>query len=181
MRKFLVVILLFAACISSCKKKQADVLADIKKKYAKINDELNDLTLKEVDDLTSAGSGKISGYYQDKEVKKIYWEHFTDTNRTFSEYYFDDGMLIFAIDQDFVYNRPMSYTEEKAKEQNDSVWYDDKKTELQVNMFYFNKNKLIKWIAPGSHDMPVNTAAFTDKESELWAKASLMLKHLRDE
>jgi hypothetical protein len=181
MRNFFIVALLLVFGLSSCEQNPAETLPDIKKKYEKINDNLNDLTLKQVDDITSAGGGNISGYYKGKEIKKINWQHFTDTNRTFTEYYFDDGMLIFALEQNFVYNRPVTYTEEKARANNDTIWYDDKKTKLENSRFYFKKNKLIKWVAPGNKEMPAKTVEFTNKESELWAKAALLIKQLKEQ
>lgn len=181
MNKLLAAALFFLICFSACSEKQTDTLADIRRKYTKINDQLKDLTLKEVEDITSAGGGNINGYYKDKEIKKIYWEHFTDTNRVFTEYYFDDGMLIYAVEQDFVYNKPRTYTEEIARQNNDTDWYDDRKTRLLVSRYFLKKNKLIKWLAPGNVDMAVNTSDFTDKQSELWAKAALLIKELNEQ
>lgn len=177
---FLVLLLVTAMSFTSCKQKQEDVLAGIKKEYTKINEKLKDYTPKRVDDITSQAGGTINGFFRDDEVKKILAEHFTDTCRTFTEYYFDDGMLIYMVKQNYVYNKPVSYTEEKAKANNDSVWYDDKKTKLEISKFFFNKNKLIKWVAPGNVDVPVNSPDFAEKESILWAETIILLKQLKD-
>ena len=179
MKKSVLIALLFLACISSCKRKPEDVVADASKKYAAINEKLKDYTYKRVDDITAPGAGTITGYYREEEVKKVYGEHYTDTARTFTEYYFDDGMLIYIMKQDFKYNRPASYTEEKAKAQNDSVWYDDKKTRMEVTRFYFDKNKLVKWIAPGNHDVSRTEGDFLDMESRLWAETVILIKELK--
>lgn len=172
--------LLLCITFSSCKKKTEDILADIARKYSEINTKQKDLKSKRVDDITSAGGGAITGYYKDDEVKKIVSEHFTDSCRTFTEYYFDDGMLIFVLAQNYIYNCPMSYTEEVAKRNNDTVWYDDKKTRLETSRFYFSKNKLIKWADP-ENDIPEKSAEFIDKESELWAKAVILIKQLKEQ
>src|ERR1035438_400226 len=115
MSRFLSFCLLLFICFSSCRNKPEDIIADIKKKYTEINQKQNDLKSKHVDDITSAGGGSITGFYRDEEVKKIVSEHYTDTSRTFTEYYFDDGMLIFILKLNFVYNRPVTYTEEKDR------------------------------------------------------------------
>ena len=175
------IIFLSLVCFSSCKRKQEDVLADIRKKYAEINNKQKDYTRKQVDDITSVGAGTISGYYRDDEVKKIVGEHFTDTCRTFTECYFDDGMLIFVVKQNFVYNKPMTYTEEKAKALGDSVWYDDKKTRMEISRYYFHKNKLIKWIDHDNADVPVNTSQFTDRQSLIWAETVILIKQLKEQ
>ena len=181
MKRFLTLVLLLLICFSSCKEKQEDVLADIKKKKEEINSDLKKLTIKQVDDLTSPTGGSISGWYRDEELRKIYAEHFGDKSRTFSEYYFDEGMLIYVMKQEYIYNKPQSYTEEAAKSFNDTVWYDDKKTRLEVSRFYFNKNKLIKWINGNNEDVPVNKPEFIDKESALWAETIILMKQLKEQ
>jgi hypothetical protein len=166
---------------SSCKKKPEDVLADIKKKKEEINSNLKKLKTKHVDDITSITGGSITGYYKDDEIKKIYAEHFGDKSRVFTEYYFDDGLLIFVMKQEFIYNRPQSYTEELARSNNDTNWYDDKKTRLEMDRFYFNKNKLVKWIDGNNADIPVNKPEFINKESSLWAETVILMKQLKEE
>lgn len=181
MKKYLTLLLLVVVSFSSCKKKPEDVVADVKKKCNNINGKLKDLTMKRTDDLTNRGGGTITGYFKDDDIKKIIAEHFTDTCRTFIEYYFDDGMLIFVQKQNYVYNRPMSYTEAKAREKNDTVWYDDKKTKLELSSFYFNKNKMIRWINIDNHDVQPGTPDFTDMQSVIWAEAVILLKQLKEE
>lgn len=181
MQRILLLFLFSLICFSACKKKPEDVLANIKKKYKEINEKQKDLKAKQVDDLTNAGGGTITGYYRDEEVKKIIAEHFTDTCRTFTECYFDDGMLILVIEQSFIYNCRASQTEEWAKANNDTVWYDDKKTRLEVNRYYFNENKLIKWLTPSGTEVKEKTAPFIDKESELWAQTIILIKQLKEQ
>jgi hypothetical protein len=181
MNRLLTIFALLILGFSSCKRKQEDVLADIKKKNAEINNNLKEYTRKEVDDLTWKNGGNITGYYRDKEIKKIEAAHFTDTNRVFAQYYFDDGMLIYALEQNFVYNKPVTYTEEIATGLGDSVWYDDKKTRLEADRYFFNKNKLIKWINHDNADMPVNDVEFINRESQVWANAAVALKELKEQ
>ena len=168
-------------CFSSCKKKQEDILADIKKKKEEINSGLKKLTIKRVDDITSVTGGSISGYYRDDELRKIYFEHFGDKSMVFTEYYFDDGMLIFILKQEYVYNRPISYTQELALSNNDSNWYDDRKTKLEVSSFYFNKNKLIKWIDGNKTDIPADKPDIVTKEGSLLAETIILVKQLKEE
>lgn len=181
MSKYISLLLLLVISFSSCKRKQEDILADTKKTVEEINKGLQKLTKKQVDDITSATGGTITGYYRDEEVRKIYAEHFGDKSRVFTEYYFDEGMLIYVVKQEFIYNKPQSYTEEAARSFNDTVWYDDKKTKLEISRFYFNNNKLIKWINGDNIDVPVNNPDFTDKESAIWAEAVTLIKELKEE
>ena len=181
MNKSFSFILLFAVCFFSCKKKTEDVVKDATENCEKINKQLKDYTSKRVDDIGSRALGAITGYYRDEEVRKIIAEHYTDTNRVFDEYYFDDGMLIFVMEQNFIYNRPQSYTEEKAIANKDSVWYDDRKSRLEISRFYLHKNKLVKWILPGNKELPPATIEFINKESEIWAETLLLIKELKEQ
>ena len=167
-------------CFSACKHKPADVIADAKKKCTGINNDLKDYTAKHTDDLTSTDPGTITGYYREEEIKKIYAEYYGKNDRTFTEYYFDDGMLICVLVQDYVYNKPNTYTEEEAIKNKDSVWYDDRKTKLEPSSFYFSNNKMIKWYDAGKEIPPADTE-FIYKQSKLWAQALILMKELKYE
>jgi hypothetical protein len=174
MNKLLIVLVFVVLAITACKKKQGDILARIGKNTEQINSKLKEYTLKQVDDIVSEEHGVVVGYFRDDEAKKVSTQHFGD-------YYFDDGMLIFVHSEDYVYNKPTTYTEEVALAANDSDWYDDKKTKLEINRYYFNDNKLIKWTGPGSNDVPVNIAEFTQREPTILAQALIALKQLKAE
>jgi hypothetical protein len=112
---------------------------------------------------------------------KIVAEHYTDTCRTFTEYYFNEGMLIFILQQNYVYNKPMSYTEEKAKEKGDSAWYDDKMTRLEISRFYFTQNQMIRWVGPDGKEIPINSMQYLNKQSALWAETIVLIKELKEQ
>ncbi len=181
MKKILTVLLISILGFGACKQKQENVLAGIKEKQEKINNTLNKYTVRQVDDLISKERGVITGYFRDEEAKKVSTQHFGTGKRSYIDYYFDDGMLILVESHDFVYNRPNTYTEEVAVAKGDSVWYDDKKTVLETNYYYFSDNKLIKWTGPSEKDVPVNIANFSQKEPEIIAHALLALKQLKIE
>jgi hypothetical protein len=181
MNKLLIVLVFVVLAITSCKKKQGDILARIGKNTEQINSKLKEYTLKQVDDIVSEEHGVVVGYFRDDEAKKVSTQHFGANSRRFTDYYFDDGMLIFVHSEDYVYNKPTTYTEEVALAANDSDWYDDKKTKLEINRYYFNDNKLIKWTGPGSNDVPVNIAEFTQREPTILAQALIALKQLKAE
>lgn len=152
----------------------------IKNTREKINTKLKDYSMRKVDDLVVEGTGVVTGYFRDEEVKKVLTERYGTESRMFTEYYFDDGELIYVLQQEYVYNKPNTYTEEVAKFQGDSVWYDDTKTKLEINKYYLSDNKLIKWTGPSDNDVPVNIADFTRKEPLVLAEALMALKKLKD-
>jgi len=181
MKNAWIILLITIVSAPACNKKPENIVAGVMKHYEEINRKQKDYKVKRVDDITSAASGTITGYYRDDEVKKIVAEHFSDTCRTFTEYYFDDGMLIFILRQNFVYNKPISYTEEKATALGDSVWYDDKKTRLDISRFFFSSNKLEKWYTPDGKEVPKKTWAFTNRETALWAETIVLMKELKEQ
>jgi hypothetical protein len=181
MNRILIYILLLVVGFTACKKKHENSIKDIKEKVNKINSKLADYTKRQVDDLTSREGGNITGFYRDEEVKKIYAQHFGTTSRSFTEYYFDDGMLIYVLKQDYIYNRPNNYTEDVAKAKGDSVWYDDRKTRLAISRFFFNDNIMIKWVNSDKVDVPVNSPEFLEKQSSLWAETIILIKQLKEQ
>ena len=181
MNKYAALLCFSLLCFAACKQKPDDVIASANKKVAAINKKLPDYKQKVVDDITSPTKGNITGYYRDDEVKKVYAEHFSDTDRIFASYYFDDGMLIYAEEQDYKYNCSNKITPEIAAANHDSVYYDDKKTRLLVSRYYFDKNKLIKWEPPVVNGKPAPTGDLIAKESLLWAQTLVLLKQLKDE
>ncbi len=179
MKKLITIVIVFGLFISACKKNQKEIIDSIRKEVAATNDELKEYTMRQVDDIVSPENGAITGYYRDDEVRKILTQHFGEKSRNFISYYFDDGMLIFVESRDYIYNLPTTYTEEVAKSMGDSMWYDDSKTMLDINKYYFSENKLIKWTGADTSDVPVNIAEFTEKEPVLLAGALLAIKQLK--
>ncbi len=178
MNKLFTVLVLVFFAITSCKKKQADILSKIAKNTQQINSKLKEYTLKQADDIVSEDHGVVMGYFRDEEAKKVSTQHFGTKSRSFTDYYFDNGMLIYVYSEEYVYNKPNTYTEEVARAANDSDWYDDKKTIMEINKYYFDDNKLIKWTGPSSSDVPVNIAEFTQREPTILAQALIALKQL---
>ncbi len=167
-------------------------------KYQKINSKLKEYDSRTVDNIVSPGSpGIVTGYYRERveEMKKITVMNVTDTNRVFIDYYFDEGMMLYVYCQNFIYNRPQSYTEEKAMANGDSVWYDDKKTKAEISRYYFDtkvklptdlthftftKNVMVKWIQPNGVEVTPGSEAFLIEESVLWAQAAILMKELKE-
>ena len=82
--------------------------------------------------------------------------------------------------EDYKYNKPASYTEEKAKANGDSIWYDDKKTRLEKSRFFFNENKLVKWNLPDGKEVDSKSIQFINMESRLWAETLVLMKELKE-
>ncbi len=185
MKKLIAFLLLATVALTACKKKQEDILADIKKNTTKIDEKLKDWNRRQVTDLAprkdAKMNGVITGYFRDEEVKKIEHQQFSDSFRVFADYYFDDGFLIYMVRQLYTYNAPASYTQDIALAAHDSNWYDDAKTTLQTSRFYFHKNKLIKWKDVNNEEVSPDDMVFQDRESAIWAEAAVLIRQLKAE
>lgn len=161
--------------------KQADAIAAAKAAKGKINKSLKNYSYREAQDMINKETGSVVGYFDDDQPAKISTQTFSETKRVFRDYYFNEGMLALVSEQLYTYNKPSTYTEAVAKAAGDSVWYDDTKTTSTTNTYFFNDNKLIKWIGPDGKDIATNSAGFTKTEPELLSQAIYALSQLQQE
>ena len=116
----------------------------IRKKFQQINNDtaLKKLTLENEEflkDMTDNG-GKLTGYYKDKKIKKVYEWVGLSNGISIRKFYFDNEQLIFVY------------------EKFDSFVFDDKKNEFDFSKtktifegrYYFNGKKLISRLAKGN-------------------------------
>jgi len=123
------------------------LVKDIRSKYTEIRTNLDsyDTTMIEIWDESTEG-GQATAYYDNGNLKLIDVVWLGETGKNQIEYYFSDGQLIFAFDQDFDYNRPIYWDEETAKENGDNEVFDPKKTTVKEDRYYFNNEKLFLWL-----------------------------------
>ena len=123
------------------------LVKDIRSKYTEIRANLDsyDTTMIEIWD-ESAEGGQATAYYESGNLKLIEVVWLGETGKNQIEYYFNDEKLIFAFDQDFDYNRPIYWDEEKAKENGDNEVFDPEKTTVKEDRYYFDNEKLFLWL-----------------------------------
>ena len=141
----------------------------IRKKFETIN---KDTTLRKVvleneeflNNMTDGG-GKLTGFYMNKEIKKIYEWIGLSNGISIKEFYFDKGQLIFVY------------------EKFDSFVFDDKKNEFDLTKtktvfegrYYFNNKKLFSRSTKGDKAL---AAQDESTEEELVKKANENLQTL---
>jgi len=141
----------------------------IREKFEIIN---KDTTLKKVvleneeflSNMTDGG-GKLTGFYKNREIKKIYEWIGLSNGISIKEFYFDKGQLIFVY------------------EKFDSFVFDDKKNEFDLTKtktvfegrYYFNNKKLFSRSTKGEQAL---TAQDESTEEELVKKANENLQTL---
>jgi len=141
---FFLSVLFFVVSIAQTKDEQIKL---IRKKFEVIN---KDTTLKKVvleneeflKDMTDGG-GKLTGFYKNKEIKKIYEWIGLSNGISMREFYFDKGQLIFVY------------------EKFDSFVFDDKKNEFDYSKtktifegrYYFSNKKIFSRSTKGKRSL----------------------------
>ncbi|MDO5088517.1 MAG: hypothetical protein Q4D53_01915 [Leptotrichiaceae bacterium] len=80
----------------------------------------------------------ISYYNKNKEMKKFTVRHFAETGRLIQEFYIKDGKIYYLYQKKITYNRPVGWTEKKAKESGDTEYFDLKKSKTEEAKYYFD-------------------------------------------
>jgi hypothetical protein len=123
------------------------IVEDIRGEYIEIRSNLDsyDTTMIEIGDGSTEG-GQATAFYDHGELKLIKVVWLGEIGKNQIEYYFNDGQLIFAFDQDFDYNRPIYWDRKMAKENGDDEAFDPKKTTVKEDRYYFHNEKLFLWL-----------------------------------
>jgi hypothetical protein len=90
-------------------------------KYRKVKKRLSGFALE---------GGELTAYFQGPAIMKIVAMHYGEGGRTLEEYYYRDGKLIFVFEKVFQYDRPLS----------------GKIVSTVENRFYYDDDKLIRWL-----------------------------------
>ena len=138
-----------------------DGIEPIRERYAEINRKV--ATYRKVKKNLSgfsAEGGQLLAYFHGPSVMKMVATYYGETGKAFEEYYYWEGKLIFVLQIDNRYDKPLSGKVVKKTE----------------NRFYFKDNKLIRWIHENGKQAATDSAEFADKQKE-FLKSS---KHLSE-
>jgi hypothetical protein len=141
------IILFFLSCSLFTKAQKKDTFKEIKTAYVKITSNKESYLQKNVDvDEFSTEGGYATAYLQNGEVKLIEVGSAFETGKSFLNLYYKQNELFFVLQTEHRYNRPFYYDAEAAQENNDSEAFDESKTIITENRYYFNRGELIRWI-----------------------------------
>jgi len=93
--------------------------------------------------------GALLVTYRDAKgnIRKFLAKYYGETFKYFEEYYLKNGTLFFCLTQAYSYNRPFYWNEEMVREAGAGEVFDEKKTVITENRYYFDDNsKLIRMI-----------------------------------
>ncbi len=94
----------------------------------------------------STEGGTLSGYYENVNLQKMKAEFFGEMGKSSIHFYFKDQKLIYAFEENYIYNAPIFMDAQTAKVMGVEA-FDVNKTRLNENEYYFKDEKLIKWIS----------------------------------
>ncbi|NND77555.1 MAG: hypothetical protein HKN39_05180 [Flavobacteriales bacterium] len=117
--------------------------------YSEIRENVdeNDTVMVSLPEGSSEG-GQAIAYFIEGEIRLIKVKRFGEMGRVHQEFYFKDDRSIFVLDEAYSYNRPIYWDEAKAKENNDTEFYDPNKTTIAENRYYFEDELLFLWLDP---------------------------------
>lgn len=98
----------------------------------------------------SAEGGQLLAYFHGPSVMKMVATFYGETGQAIEEYYYWEGKLIFVLQTDHRYDKPLSGKVVKKTE----------------NRFYFKDEKLIRWIDENGKQVGTDSAEFTGKQTE---------------
>jgi len=142
------VILLIITTMTCKGQTFSDIIRDIRTEYKLTNS--NRLLTKDSIELSrqSTEAGQLITLKDtNKNTRKLIATYYGESGKLINEYYLKNNKLIFYLTRQFVYNRPIYWDMNKAKENNDSEVFDISKSKVIENRYYFDSNeKLILFI-----------------------------------
>jgi hypothetical protein len=98
----------------------------------------------------SAEGGVLTAYFDGPNIVKTLAIYYGEMGRTNEEFYYRDGKLIFVLRTEMNYNRPLS----------------GKVVSTKLNRFYFQDDKLIRWIDESGKTIASDAAEYQEQEKD---------------
>lgn len=121
-----------------------DRLKPIRANFKRINSiaKWSSITKKDLEG-ESAEGGEAVFYEKNGRLEKITARLYGEMGQVLTEYYLLNGNLSFVFEKIYTYNRPLFYDVKAMKENNDTEAFDFKKSEIEENRNYFEKENLV--------------------------------------
>jgi len=129
-----------AAFILSIRQRYANINKRVSR-YKKIKKELSGFSLE---------GGEMIAYFDGPAIVKVVANHSGESGRAVEEYYYSNAKLIFVLRKDLTYNRPLS----------------GKVVKTTVNRFYFQADRLIRWVNESGKQVDSSGAEYQENQNE---------------
>ena len=120
------------------------------RRYKKVKKELSGFSLE---------GGELFAYFDGPAIVKIVANHFGESGKASEEYYYANGKLIFVLRKDYRYSQPMS----------------GKVVSTRENRFYFQNDRLIRWLSEDGKQVGTASDEFKQKQDEYLDSSSKFL------
>jgi hypothetical protein len=139
-------------------------IASIRQHYAQINRSASKYkkVKKDLSGFSTEG-GQMIAYFDGPNIMKIAATFYGESGKASEEYYYWDGKLIFVLRTDYRYNKPLSGKVVKTTE----------------SRFYFNDDKLIRWIDESGKQIASDTSEYAEKQKEYLENSKQFTKGAR--
>jgi len=130
---------------------QANAIETIRQRYADINKNvpLYRRVKRNLSGFSPEG-GELLAYFHGPSVMKMVATFYGETGKAIEEYYFWNGQLIFVFRTEHRYDKPLSG---KVIRKSEHRWY-------------FQDDKLIKWLGEDGQEIASDSSEYTPKEAE---------------
>ncbi len=172
------VVLLFSISVSLAND---STITQIRKEYQAIRSALPILKMESIALFGYSTEGGEAKVYRDAKgnVRLIQVEFFGESGKTFEEYYYQNGSLIFVFNERHDYNVPFYVTPELAKEIGSDEYFDGKKTKITENRYYFNGGKMIRWLNKEKEKVDTKSEVFRETEKQIMDFSNEMLTKVK--
>ncbi len=141
-----------------------DSIVSIRQHYTQINRSASRYkkVKKDLSGFSTEG-GQMVAYFDGPSIMKIAATFYGESGKASEEYYYWDGKVIFVFRTDFRYNKPLSGKVVKTTE----------------SRFYFNDDKLIRWIDESGKQIASDTSEYAEKQKEYLENSKQFTKGAR--
>lgn len=94
----------------------------------------------------STEGGAATYYFLQDTLLKVVAIHFGETGKNIQEFYTKNGQLSFVFEQQYQYNRPITWDSTAMEKNNDTETFDIDKSEIIEDRSYFENGVLIRQI-----------------------------------
>lgn len=119
---------------------------EVKKNFKAINSIKKWTKIGSIELSESTEGGIAYFYYKGSELKKIITKNHGEMANETIEFYLLKGQLSFVYRKMEKYNRPIFYDKKSAIENNDTEYFDTKKSKFSHFRYYFHNKKLLQQI-----------------------------------
>ncbi|WPL16399.1 hypothetical protein Thiowin_01353 [Thiorhodovibrio winogradskyi] len=144
----------------------------IRGEYQSIREALPRLATEQADilDLSTEGGEAKAFRDPDGRIRLIELELYFDTGMTREEFYFSEGFLIFVLRARHQYNAPF-YLGQQEADAMDLEAFDAEKTSITEDRFYFQHDRMIRWLDDDRNVMVAESSSFKDNARDLQQRA----------